>query len=253
MDLKNIMAKNDLTVPTTTQEHEAIRQAIATQVVDEDWKPDWAQIEADYLSEKISCSKLAARYAEALLPAIRARVLALQDAMREADQSLAFSDLQTDENIAWQKKRVVDIMADRITRQQGKGEWTTKRAARKMRVASAIVEERIGNDIEKIKAMREVERLDIERMRSATMKLLDEVDCGTDKGQQFLFKSDEQQSRADGLEAVTRNYEKIQKMLYRSWDIAEKIEQLNRNLNADLSEIPDEVLAKNAEEAANAG
>ena len=246
MDIDQVMNKHDLSSSLKDTRLEDLRKNLARSVIDEYWKPDWAMIEADYLSEKISCNDLAKRYVPELLPAIRAKVthiLLSQAGGTEASSAMIES------NVEHFAKQVTDIMAKRITRMQGAGNWTAKRRGRQMRVVAEVVEERIESDIESIKAMREVERADIERMRVAAMSFLDEVVA--EGGQQFLFKSEQQDTKANGLEAVSRIYEKIQKMLYKSWDIAEKVETLNKNINSDLSEMPDDVLLAKAQEAAS--
>ena len=245
MDIDQVMNRHDLSVPLRNEELENLRKILAKSVVDEDWKPDWVMIEADYLSEKISCNELAKRYVPALLPAIKAKVVFI---LGRAGGSPAPADM-INANVELYTEQVIEVMARRITRMQGAGNWTAKRKGRQMRVLTSVVEERIESDIEKIKAMREVERVDIERMRLAAMRLLDEVTA--EGGQQFLFKSDQQDTKANGLEAVSRIYEKIQKMLYKSWDIAEKVETLNKNVNTDLSEMPDDVLLEKVQEAAS--
>ena len=138
MEIDQVMNRHDLTTPLRDPTLEELRKNLAKSVVDEDWKPDWAMIEADYLSEKISCNDLAKRYVQPLEKAIREKVEWLLDRIGcgPAQPELIAA------NVRYFTNQVIVSMAKRITRTQGAGNWTAKRKGRQMRVAAEVVEER---------------------------------------------------------------------------------------------------------------
>lgn len=170
---------------------------------------NWQELEERYISSNLSMRKLAEEYG---------------------------ADLTAGNRKKLQKK---------IEYRANKGSWKHKRMQYRAGVVNQALEVHAEDEVELIRQMREQERREIKKALQVTdsiiNSLLAKLQTDNTTGE-YLFPELNQEENLALLEKHSLARERYQKMLYRSFDIAERSDINMKNVNMNYADLMSEVL-----------
>lgn len=165
---------------------------------------NWQELEERYISGNMSMRKLAEEYGRSLSPSEMKKL---------------------------QKK---------IEYQANKGSWKQKRMQYRAGVVNQVLDARSEDEVEQIKQMRQQERTEIQKALKITDSMINRIMKDLeqdDTSGEFLFPSMNHEQKLELLAAHSLARERYQKMLYRSYDIADRQDIRNTNVNVEYEDL----------------
>jgi len=141
---------------------------------------------------------------------------------------------------------VVAGLTRRIEHQGRVGKWQEKRAGHSARIIKLAMEGRAEEEAQEIRALKDKERHDCARAIARLDALMQAHEQNAKRKGEYLFTDMNEEAAYKALDQWVGIRERLQKILYKSYDIAARVEMAGSTL-PQIKDIPDEEIDREFE------